>query len=96
MLTAEQNAPLLKYGIKNTDVPKLALLGLGMKKYGSQTATMDMSKMEKIMKQQSDELRQIKEVLQNTGMDVSISDECILNMTNRAKDRMDKAKRMRR
>lgn len=96
VLTAEQNAPLLKYGIKNTDVPKLALLGLGMKKYGSQTATMDMSKMEKIMKEQNTKLDRITEVLQNTGMDVSISDDGILNMTNRAKDRMDKAKRMRR
>ena len=96
VLTAEQNAPLLRYGIKNDDVPKLALLGLGMKKYGSRAVNVDLSKMEKIMKQQSDELRQIKEVLQNSGMDVSISDEGILTMSNRAKDRMDKAKRMRR
>ena len=96
VLTAEQNAPLLRYGIKNDDVPKLALLGLGMKKYGSRDVNVDLSKMEKIMKQQSDELRQIKEVLQNSGMDVSISDEGILTMSNRAKDRMDKAKRMRR
>lgn len=96
VLTAEQNAPLLRYGIKNDDVPKLALLGLGMKKFGTKAANVDLSKMEKIMKEQNQKLDRITEVLQNSGMDVSISDEGILTMSNRAKDRMEKAKRMRR
>ena len=92
VLTAEQNAPLLRYGIKNQDVPRLALMGLK----NSRPTQLDTTKVEKALKEQNEQLRQIKEVLQNSGVDLSITDEGILKMTNRAQERINKTKKFRR
>jgi len=94
VLTKEQNAPLLKAGISNQDLPKMALMGLAYRN-GSIQQPNNNSDLLKQIKVTNKKLDALTNAMQGAGMTVNISDEGILTMTNRASSRIDKLKSIR-